>query len=73
MDEADLAQASIDFHLAHTLRQVRRGNEIPPGPPFSKGGILCEGCGDEIPEARREKVPGCTRCIICQTELEKKI
>lgn len=32
----------------------------------------CEQCGDDIPEARRTAVAGCTTCIYCQTKLEKK-
>ena len=31
----------------------------------------CEECGDEIPEARRLAIKGCTTCIDCQTLLEK--
>lgn len=31
----------------------------------------CEDCGEPIPEARRKAVPGCTRCIVCQTYLEE--
>lgn len=30
----------------------------------------CEGCGDEIPEARRLAVPGCRFCVICQGRME---
>lgn len=31
----------------------------------------CHTCGEEIPALRREKVPGCTRCVDCQTAAEK--
>lgn len=27
----------------------------------------CNDCGDPIPEPRRKAVPGCTRCIDCQS------
>lgn len=30
----------------------------------------CEECEEPIPEARRQAVPGCTRCITCQTAFE---
>lgn len=30
----------------------------------------CEGCGDEIPEARRLAVPGCRFCVTCQGRME---
>ena len=26
----------------------------------------CDGCGEEIPQARREAVPGATHCVSCQ-------
>ena len=34
--------------------------------------FFCDECGDEIPEARRIAMPGCTLCIDCQEEFEKK-
>lgn len=30
----------------------------------------CEDCGEEIPELRRVKVPGCQRCSSCQQDSE---
>ncbi|HAV7166552.1 phage/conjugal plasmid C-4 type zinc finger protein%2C TraR family [Klebsiella oxytoca] len=32
----------------------------------------CIDCGDDIPELRRVKVPGCQRCASCQGDFEKK-
>lgn len=32
-----------------------------------------EGCGVEIPQARRDAVPGCRFCIECQTRREKRL
>jgi len=29
-------------------------------------------CGDDIPELRRVKVPGCQRCASCQQDSEKR-
>jgi phage/conjugal plasmid C-4 type zinc finger TraR family protein len=34
--------------------------------------IHCEDCGEEIPRARREAVPGVRRCIQCQSEDDKQ-
>ena len=31
----------------------------------------CEDCGDEIPEQRRLRIPGCTRCVYCQDVWER--
>lgn len=33
---------------------------------------FCVGCGDEIPEARRNHSKGVTRCVLCQTAFETK-
>lgn len=30
----------------------------------------CESCGGEIPEARRQAVPGCQMCVHCQGLME---
>ena len=30
----------------------------------------CEDCGEAIPKARQQAVPGCTRCVGCQTYFE---
>jgi RNA polymerase-binding transcription factor DksA len=31
----------------------------------------CEMCGELIPEARRQALPGVRLCVACQSELEK--
>ncbi|MFH1027690.1 MAG: TraR/DksA C4-type zinc finger protein [Pseudomonadota bacterium] len=33
--------------------------------------LSCEDCGEQIPEGRRRAIPGCKRCMSCQTEFEK--
>lgn len=32
----------------------------------------CEECGDNLPEALRKAYPGCTMCISCQQDEEKR-
>ena len=32
---------------------------------------ICEACGEPIPEARRQAVPGVQTCIECQTLIER--
>lgn len=34
--------------------------------------LCCEECGEEIPEARRQAVPGVRLCIHCQEEADKE-
>lgn len=61
MDEADQAQAYNDDFQAWCLKQQRTRE------PANYSGTDCLECGDEIPEKRRQALPGCRRCIECQT------
>ena len=67
MDDCDRANDSNDFHLDLVTKKR-------PRPGISETGEsseICTECGDIIPIARREAMPGCTLCIKCQTELEE--
>lgn len=35
--------------------------------PLGKGASSCVDCGEEIPKARREALPGSRTCIACQS------
>lgn len=63
MDNADIAndlmQARVDALLA--ARPVAVG---------LVSALECEGCGVDIPEARRLAVPGCQLCVDCQGLVE---
>jgi phage/conjugal plasmid C-4 type zinc finger TraR family protein len=67
VDICDLAQA----HETRVRRQqveravavARRGGESAEH---------CAWCGEAIPEARQLAVPGCTTCVGCQAELERR-
>lgn len=63
-DEMDRAQEIneqfLDDALAKHQRNMPRGESL----------VECEDCGEPIPEARRKAMPGCRRCIDCQTTLE---
>lgn len=65
MDTIDQAQGyNEDFqNFALQLQQTNRE-------PANYTGTDCLGCGEEIPEKRRQAVPGCTRCISCQEDFE---
>ena len=65
-DVIDRAQAAEQAFLAGAVRRYERGAEWLPSAEE------CEECGDPIPEARRKAVPGCTRCIQCQQEFERR-
>ncbi len=53
-------QDQIDASIADAVERAR--SKMPSGESLSE----CEQCGKEIPEARREAVPGVKLCINCQ-------
>lgn len=55
-------QDQIDSTVEDAVRRAR--NNLPTGP----GRIACEDCGEPIPTARREAMPGVRRCVGCQAE-----
>ncbi|MDI5987597.1 DksA/TraR family C4-type zinc finger protein [Halomonas sp. M4R5S39] len=59
-------QEQIDSTIEDALQRAR--SELPRGESLKH----CEECGDEIPQARREAVPGVRLCIACQSELDKR-
>ncbi len=64
-DIIDQASENEAAFLAEALYQAR----LPENNGVSH--TECEDCGEPIPETRRQAVPGCTRCILCQTYLEE--
>lgn len=66
-DFADLASTASEGYLADALARRERIRMSAP----AESAIECEDCGEEIPEARRNAVPGCTRCRECQDNFEK--
>lgn len=63
-DDLDRAQEITETLLADALAAQQR--KMPKGKSLAE----CEDCGEPIPEARRRAMPGCRRCIECQTTLE---
>ncbi|AVG15371.1 conjugal transfer protein TraR [Chromobacterium vaccinii] len=62
MDEFDRAQELEAFHLEASLAAQTAASR-----PLGASLAQCDDCGEPIPEARRQAVPGCTLCIDCQT------
>lgn len=62
-DGADLQQ--IESTVEDGVNRVRQ--TIATGESLH----ACEECGETIPEARRQAIPGVRLCIQCQTELDK--
>lgn len=55
-------QDSINDEIKRARRNVPCGESL----------LYCEECGEEIPEARRQAVPGVRLCIHCQEEADKE-
>lgn len=59
-------QEQIDASIKDALKSVRR--RLPAGESLKN----CAECGTEIPEARRQALPGVRLCIACQDEADSK-
>lgn len=66
-DIADRAQAAEELHQRLSLERLQR--EIASGQGL-KAAENCRGCGDPIPEARQEAVPGTQHCTPCASARE---
>jgi phage/conjugal plasmid C-4 type zinc finger TraR family protein len=67
-DLFDEAQRVADLHLTEALAAHHRRVDAIRA---THGGDACDQCGDEIPERRRQAVPGCRYCIDCQRAIEQ--
>ena len=59
-------QEQIDATVEDAVRQAR--SRLPRGESLKS----CEECGNTIPDARREAVPGVRLCVTCQMEHDNK-
>jgi phage/conjugal plasmid C-4 type zinc finger TraR family protein len=58
-------QEQIDASVSEAVELAR--SRLPAGESRSH----CEECGEAIPKARREAVPGVRRCVACQAEADR--
>ncbi|UXY09531.1 DksA/TraR family C4-type zinc finger protein [Kosakonia sp. ML.JS2a] len=56
----DAVQQQIDSTIDDAVARARR--DIPTGESLME----CEECGEPIPEARRNAIPGVRLCVACQ-------
>ena len=59
-------QDQIDATVKDAVNRVQ--SRLPAGPGLSH----CAECGAEIPEARRNAIPGVRLCIACQDAVDRK-
>jgi phage/conjugal plasmid C-4 type zinc finger TraR family protein len=67
MDDCDLAN-----QYATTLHETALANQLCKGKLLGESLEYCQDCGETIPEGRRKAVPGCVRCVTCETKFERK-
>ncbi|MGY6630378.1 MAG: DksA/TraR family C4-type zinc finger protein [Wenzhouxiangella sp.] len=59
-------QDQIDSTVEDAVERARA--RLPKGPSRED----CEECGEAIPKARREAIPGVKLCVACQTERDNE-
>ena len=57
----DQVDASVEDAVEHACRRLPRSESL----------LQCEDCGVEIPEGRREALPGVRLCVECQSERDR--
>lgn len=67
MDVIDIASEREDAHRAAVIA-VHLAQKKTPDRPSAEH---CEGCGEDIPEARRQIIPGVVLCVECQKRQER--
>lgn len=59
-------QDQIDASIKDAIEQAK--SRMPKGESL----VHCEECDAEIPEKRREAIPGVRLCVQCQSELDEQ-
>jgi len=59
-------QQQIDDSIEDAIKRARA--QLPVGPSLEH----CEECGESIPEARRQAMPGVRLCVECQAERDRE-
>lgn len=67
-EEAEVAQVNSLISNQNAISAVQKQLEEQRKRPSAE---FCEECGEDIPQARRDLVPGVQFCIHCQTKLER--
>jgi RNA polymerase-binding transcription factor DksA len=67
-EEAEQAQAIALIREAQALDSVRQQLARQRAQPSA---TECESCGDDIPLARQQAVPGTQMCVTCQSHRER--
>jgi len=71
-DELDLAQYQTDTMTALAIAAVRGRFDANTDADADAGRSDCSDCGEAIPQARLQQVPGAHRCVLCQERHERR-
>lgn len=69
MNAEELGDRAELFHQDLSLLQHQQKTAVDPDAVSLE---WCEDCGIEIPEQRRQSLPGVTLCVDCKREQERK-
>jgi phage/conjugal plasmid C-4 type zinc finger TraR family protein len=67
-EEAEIAQIQSLMSNQNAISAVQQKLAEQRKQPSAE---FCEECGEDIPQARRELVPGCQMCVHCQERSER--
>ena len=67
-EEAEMGQLHAIHNNMNAIANVRRQLQQQAAQPSAEE---CEECGDEIPEARRNAIPGVQLCVFCKEKQER--
>ena len=70
-DIIDLAADREAENLANALAEQARRAGLA-GKTVADSATECADCGEEIPQERRQALPGIQFCVACQTRREKR-
>ena len=66
-EEAEMGQLHAIHNNMNHIAAVQRKLAEQASKPSA---VECEECGDQIPEQRRQAIPGVQLCVFCQEYLE---
>ncbi len=64
-DFADKAAEREELFRSEALSKIKNNND-------GEAAEFCICCGSKIPEKRRQAIPSCKLCVVCQEEEERK-
>lgn len=67
----ELAEKRVELERAASIARVRAAARSQYSAEEISGPRFCD-CGEPIPEERRRAMPGCRRCVDCETFLERQ-